>query len=94
MKGKTVFSTFNFLKQIKSQDLKSDFFDCRLSRGDGERKGIVYLDSQWPLSGVNSIMIKISAQPGEDGGCTARPPPFTISTIMYKVAVYAPAERQ
>jgi hypothetical protein len=32
-----------------------------------------------------------SAQPGENGGCT--PNPFTISTVMYKVVVYAPAER-
>jgi hypothetical protein len=37
----------------------------------------------------------ISAQPGEDGGGGGeRSPPFTKSTIMYKVAVYAPAERQ
>jgi hypothetical protein len=27
------------------------------------------------------------------GGCTARPPPFNILFISYKVAVYAPAER-
>jgi hypothetical protein len=32
-----------------------------------------------------------SAKAGESGG--ERPPPFTISTIMYKVGVYAPAER-
>ncbi len=30
------------------------------------------------------------AQPGEGGG--ARPSPFPIITITYKVAVYAPAE--
>jgi hypothetical protein len=32
-----------------------------------------------------------SAQPGEGGD--ARPPPFTISILTYKVVVYAPAER-
>ncbi len=31
------------------------------------------------------------AQAGEGGG--ARPPPFTLFSITYKVAVYAPAER-
>jgi hypothetical protein len=38
------------------------------------------------------MMEKLS-QAGEGGGCTARPPPFTISTITYKVAVYSSAER-
>jgi hypothetical protein len=35
------------------------------------------------------------ANAGEDegGGAPARPPSFTIVTITYKVAVYAPAER-
>ncbi len=33
------------------------------------------------------------AQPGEGGGRTARPPPFTLFVITYKVAVYAPTER-
>jgi hypothetical protein len=42
---------------------------------------------QWPLSGVLSIMMVKSAQPG------ARPTPYTLSTIMSKVVVYAPAER-
>jgi hypothetical protein len=37
-------------------------------------------------------MMEKLAQPGEGGGCTARPPPFPIFTITYKVAVYAPAE--
>jgi hypothetical protein len=32
-----------------------------------------------------------SALASEGGGCT--PTPFTISTITYKVAVYAPIER-
>jgi hypothetical protein len=32
-----------------------------------------------------------SAQPGEGGD--ARPPPFTKSTVTYKVVVYAPAEK-
>jgi hypothetical protein len=36
-------------------------------------------------------MKKKLAQPGEGRG--ARLPPFTISTITYKVEVYAPAER-
>jgi hypothetical protein len=36
-------------------------------------------------------MIEKSAQPGEEGG--ARPPPFTIYTIKYKIVVYAQAER-
>jgi hypothetical protein len=39
-----------------------------------------------PLSGVHSIMMEKLAQAGEDGG--ARPPPFTLSTITYKVVVY------
>ncbi len=44
---------------------------------------------QWPLSGVHSItMIKL-AQPGEGGVCT---PYFTLSTIMNKVVLSAPAE--
>jgi hypothetical protein len=38
-----------------------------------------YIDWQGPLSGVHSIMIVVSVQPGQDGG--ARPPPFTISTL-------------
>ncbi len=42
-------------------------------------------------------MIEKLAQAGGGGGgeeCTlAHPPPFTIFTIMYKVAVYAPAEQ-
>ncbi len=36
------------------------------------------------------MMVK-SAQPGEGGG--ARHPPFTLSTIISQVVVYAPAER-
>jgi hypothetical protein len=36
------------------------------------------------------MMEKLS-QAGEGGG--ARPPPFTLSTITYKVVVYTPAER-
>ncbi len=46
---------------------------------------------QWPLFGVHSTMIEKSAQPGKGGG--ARPSHFTISTITYKVAVYALVER-
>jgi hypothetical protein len=37
-------------------------------------------------------MMEKLAQPGE-GGEGARPPHFTLSTITYKVVVYAPAER-
>jgi hypothetical protein len=37
----------------------------------------------WPISGVHSIM--------RVGG--ARPPPFTLFSFTYKVAVYASAER-
>jgi hypothetical protein len=44
-----------------------------------------------PVSGVHSIMMEKLAQPGEGGG--AHPPPFTMSTITYKVVVYAPAVR-
>jgi hypothetical protein len=36
-------------------------------------------------------MMEKLTQAGEVGG--ASPPPFTIFTIMFKVAVYAPAER-
>jgi hypothetical protein len=36
-------------------------------------------------------MMEKLAQPGEVGGVL--PPPFTMSTITYKVVVYAPAER-
>ncbi len=42
-------------------------------------------------SGVNSVMMEKSAKHGGVGD--ARPPPFTISTITYKVVVYALAER-
>jgi hypothetical protein len=47
----------------------------------------VHTEWQWPLFGVHSIMMEKSAQPG------ARPPPFTISTITYKIVVHAPAKR-
>jgi hypothetical protein len=46
----------------------------------------------WPsLSGVHSILMVKSTQPGEGGG--ARPPPLTLSTIASTVEVYVPAER-
>jgi hypothetical protein len=49
---------------------------------------------RWPLPFAYSIMIEKSALAGEGGGeGRARPSPLTISTITYKVAVYAPAER-
>jgi hypothetical protein len=44
-----------------------------------------YTEWQRPLSGVHSIMMVKSAQPGEGGGCT--PSPFTPSTITSKVVV-------
>jgi hypothetical protein len=54
----------------------------------------VHTEWQWPLSGVHTITMEKSAQSGVDGGgCTARPSPVTLSTITYKVVVYAPAER-
>jgi len=43
------------------------------------------------LAYVHSIMMEKLAQVGKGGG--ARPPPFIIFTITYKVAVCAPAER-
>ncbi len=46
---------------------------------------------QRPLSGVHFIMRVKSAQADECEG--ARPTLFTISTITYKVVVYAPAKR-
>jgi hypothetical protein len=51
------------------------------------------LQTEWqrPLSGVHSIMREKLTQACEGGD--ARPPPFTISTITCKVAVYAPAKR-
>ncbi len=49
-----------------------------------------YTKWQWPFSGVHSIVMVKSAQHDEGGG--ARPPPFTLSTIMSKVVVYTPAE--
>jgi hypothetical protein len=51
----------------------------------------VHTEWQLPLSGVHSIMMEKLAQDSVGGG--ARPPPFAIVTITYKVAVYAPAER-
>ncbi len=50
-----------------------------------------HTERQRPLSGIHSIMMEKLAQSGERGG--ARPPPSTIYAIMYKVVVYAPAER-
>ncbi len=38
------------------------------------------------------MMVK-SAQPGKDGGCTPTPFHYTVSTITYKVVLYAPAGR-
>ena len=50
----------------------------------------VQTEWHWSLSGVLHHDGKIS--PGWWVG-GARPPPFTISTIRYRVVVYAPAER-
>ncbi len=44
--------------------------------------------SQRSLCGVHSIMVEKLAQACECGGGGARLPPFTISTITYKVVVY------
>jgi hypothetical protein len=46
---------------------------------------------QLPFSGAHSIMMGKFSQPGV--GVGARPSPFTISTITYKVVVYVPDER-
>jgi hypothetical protein len=45
-----------------------------------------------PTSDLHSIMMEKSALAGEVG--SGRAPPFIISTIKYKVVVYAPAERE
>jgi len=44
-------------------------------------------DTKWqrPLYGVHSITMEKLDHAGEGGG--ARPPPYTISTIAYKVVV-------
>ncbi len=52
----------------------------------------VQIDWQCPLSGVHSIMMINSDQPGEGGGAP-RPTSFTQSSLTGKVVVYAPAER-
>ncbi len=52
----------------------------------------MHTEWQLPLSGVYSIMVEKLAQPGEGGGGGCHPP-FTISTITYKVVMGAPAER-
>jgi hypothetical protein len=44
-----------------------------------------YTEWQWPLSGIHSLLRVKLPQPGEG--------PFILSTITYKVMVYAPAER-
>ncbi len=51
-----------------------------------------YIEWQRPLSGVHFIKMEILAQAGERGGVHAHPL-FTISTITYKVVMYATAER-
>jgi hypothetical protein len=59
---------------------------------EGGLKNRVHTVWQRPLSGVHSIMMEKLAQAAEGRG-GARPPPFTIFTITYKVVVNAPAER-
>ncbi len=54
-----------------------------------EQNHRVHTERQWPLSGVHSIMMVKSAQPGGGGGGGSRPTPFTLSTIMNKVVVSA-----
>jgi len=56
----------SILKSQQSSRFADFFYPCRLS---GSRRSNA-LDSQWPLSGVHSIMMEKSAQPGVDGGCT------------------------
>jgi hypothetical protein len=90
-------------------DLKLAFFFMCLSKMDNSvrlfcpvlsapmnyiinRDHRVHAEWQWPLSGVHSIKGgKIS--PAQRGVGGARPPPFTLSTITYKVLVYTAAER-
>ncbi len=56
-------------------------------RGGGGGLNTEYTEWQRQLSGVHPITMEKLAQ------ASARPPPFTIPTIMYKVVVYAGAER-
>ncbi len=51
-----------------------------------KREG-AYTEWQRPLSGIHSIMMEKLTQAGEVRG-VARPSPFTISTLTYKVVVY------
>ncbi len=48
----------------------------------------VQLDWQWPLSGVHSIMMVYSTEPGEGGG--ARPPPFNLPSPSTRVVSPSP----
>jgi hypothetical protein len=59
------------------------YVNCRVHR--------VHTEWQRQLFDVHSIMNDKLAQACEGGG--AHSPPFTISTITYKVVVYAPLER-
>jgi hypothetical protein len=51
----------------------------------------VHIEWRLPISGVHPSMMEKSALADEGGGCT--PTPFQPITIMYKVEVYATAER-
>jgi hypothetical protein len=58
-------------------------YGLRISKTDFTTE---YTEWQWPLSGVHSIMMVKSAQPGENRECS--PSFFTLSTISSKVVVY------
>jgi hypothetical protein len=71
------------------------FFEGRISGLFGLTVGLFCTQSTHrvatAISGVHSITMEKVAQAGEGGG--ARPPPFTIFTVTYKVAVYDPTKR-
>jgi hypothetical protein len=52
----------------------------------------VHTEWQTPLSGVHSIIMEKSAQPGESGGCT--PTHFHYVSVTNKVVVHTPARGQ
>jgi hypothetical protein len=79
------------LKVVESQPNTASCIISTVMDGPHHR---VHTEWQRPLSGVHSIMMEKFAQDGEcGGGGGACPPLFSISTIHYKVVVYAPAER-
>jgi hypothetical protein len=66
----------------KLDKLRRNWAPTRIHRGPGNVHFLAYT--------FHHDVEKL-AQDGEGGGST--PPPFSISTIKYKVVVYAPAER-